>query len=71
MGFAKFMASAVGRGLRIVVGLVLIACGLFVMHGTAGTVVAIVGLVPLALGSLNLCLLGPLFGAPFRGADLK
>ena len=71
MGFARFMATGLGRGLRIVVGLGLIAYGLLAMHGTAGTVVAIVALVPLALGSLNLCVLGPLLGAPFRGADLK
>jgi hypothetical protein len=71
MGFARFMASAAGRGIRIVAGIALIAYGLLVAHGTTGTVIAVIGLVPLALGSLNLCLLGPLFGAPFRGADLE
>jgi len=71
MGFAKFMASAAGRGLRIVAGLALIAYGLLVVHGTTGTVLAVVGLVPIGLGAFNLCLFGPLLGAPFRGSDLK
>jgi hypothetical protein len=71
MGFAKFMASAAGRGLRIVVGLALIAYGLLAVHGTTGTVLALVGLVPLALGAFNICILGPLLGAPLRGSDLK
>jgi len=71
MGFAKFMATVAGRGLRIVAGLALIAVGLLVVHGTAGTVLAIVGLVPIGLGTFNLCLFGPLLGAPFRGSDLK
>lgn len=71
MGFAKFMATATGRGLRIVVGLALIAYGLLVVHGTTGTVLAVVGLVPLGLGTLNLCILAPFLGVPFRGADLK
>jgi len=71
MGFAKFMATAAGRGLRIVAGLALIAYGLLVLHGTTGTVLAVVGLVPLGLGIFNICLFGPLLGAPLRGSDLK
>ena len=71
MGFAKFMATVAGRGLRIVAGLALIAYGLLVVHGTTGTVLALVGLVPLALGAFNICLFGPLLGAPLRGSDLK
>jgi len=71
MGFAKFMATVAGRGLRIVAGLALIAYGLLVVHGTAGAVLAVVGLVPLGLGVFNICLFGPLLGAPLRGSDLK
>ena len=33
MGFAKFMSSGVGRGVRIVAGLVLIFIGLFSVGG--------------------------------------
>ena len=39
--------------------------------GTNGMILAAVGLVPIALGALNVCLIGPLLGAPFMGKDLK
>jgi hypothetical protein len=71
MGFAKFMASGLGRGLRMVVGLVLLACALFAAHGTLEKVLAIVGVVAFAAGLFNFCLIAPLIGAPFRGADAK
>jgi Inner membrane protein YgaP-like, transmembrane domain len=71
MGFAQFMASGVGRGLRIVAGIVLIAVGLAVVGGTGGIVLAVVGLVPLVAGVLDVCLLAPLFGAPLKGADVR
>ena len=71
MGFAKFMASGLGRSLRIVAGLALIACGLWAVPGTAGKVLAIVGLVAFAAGLFNFCVIALLIGAPFRGADAK
>ena len=70
MGFARFMASTAGRGLRIVAGLALIAVGLGVVGGTGGWALAAVGLVPMFAGLFNICLLGPLFGAPLRGDRL-
>jgi len=70
MGLARFMASAAGRLIRIVVGVVLIWIGLTRMGGTGGWVLAIIGLLPIAAGGLNFCLLGPLMSAPFWGKDL-
>ena len=67
MPFAKFMASAAGRGVRIVLGLALMFWG--VLDGQPLLIAA--GLVPLAAGVLNLCLLAPLIGAPFRGSDAR
>jgi len=64
------MASGLGRGIRVVAGLALIGYGLMVMKGTNGYIMAAVGLVPLAFGALNICVLGPLLGAPFSGKDL-
>jgi len=52
MGFAKFMSSGLGRGLRIVVGLALIVIGLFSVGGAGGSILAVVG--------------GPLKGADAR-----
>jgi hypothetical protein len=71
MGFAKFMSSGLGRGLRIVVGLALIVIGLFSVGGTGGIILAVVGSVPLLAGALDVCLFAPLFGAPLKGAEVR
>ncbi len=71
MGFAKFMSSSAGRGLRIVAGLALIALGLFSVGGTGGLILIVVGAVPLLAGSVDVCLFAPLFGGPLKGADAR
>ncbi len=71
MGFAQFMSSGLGRGLRIVAGIILIAVGLAVVGGTGGMVLAVIGLVPLLAGVFDVCLFAPLFGAPLKGADVR
>lgn len=68
MAFAAFMASRLGRGVRIVAGVLLIAWGLFL---GGGVVPAVIGLVPLLAGVLDICLLAPLFGAPLKGAEVR
>jgi hypothetical protein len=70
MAFAKFMASAGGRAARIVAGLALIVGGC-ASHSTAGYVVAVIGVLPLAAGALDWCVFAPLFGMPFRGCDIR
>jgi len=70
MSFARFMASPLGRGGRIVIGLALIAWGIGVVGGGLGWVIAIVGLLPLTLGIINGCILAPFLKVPFRGSDL-
>jgi hypothetical protein len=69
MGFARFMASPLGRGGRIVLGAVLIVIGL-VVGGVIGWIIAIAGLLPLSLGIINGCILAPFLKVPFKGADL-
>jgi len=71
MGFAQFMSSGLGRGVRIVAGIILIAVGLAVVGGTGGIVLAVIGLVPLLAGVFDVCLFAPLFGAPLKGADVR
>ena len=66
MAFAEFMGTPLGRGLRVVFGGLLIYVGLNVVQGIGGTVIALLGIVPIALGILNICILGPLLGAPLR-----
>ena len=70
-GFARFMATGVGRGSRIVAGLALIAWGWSMRDQTAGIVLMLVGLVPLGAGVFNVCLIAPLIGAPFSGAKAR
>jgi len=65
------MATGLGRGIRVVLGLALIGYGLLVMKGTGGYVLAVIGLLPIAMGFLNVCLVGPIIGAPFSGKGLN
>lgn len=71
MAFALFMASPLGRGLRIVAGLLLMALGVFWIGNLVGWIVAVVGLVPLAAGVFDFCILAPLFGASLGGNDIR
>lgn len=66
MRFVQFMSTPAGRSARIVAGVLLVVAGLFT-GGTAGWVIGIVGLVPLAAGATDTCLLAPLFHSPLHG----
>lgn len=69
--FVRFMASTAGRVTRIIAGLALIAAGLFVITGTAGYVVATIGIVPLLAGTIDICIFGPLLGCPLKGSEAR
>lgn len=69
--FVGFMASIYGRGLRIVAGVALIVVGLFVVEGTGGIILAVVGLVPLFAGAFDFCIFAPLLGFPFLGKAIR
>lgn len=71
MGFARFMTSLAGRLIRIAAGIALIVIGLFVIGGTGGIILAVVGLVPLIAPLVNVCVFAPLFGGPFFARDVK
>jgi hypothetical protein len=64
-----FMGSRPGRFARALVGLALIAVGLR-SHG-ARQLVAVIGLVPLAAGACDVCVLGPVVGRPFQGVAFR
>lgn len=70
MEIARFMSTTMGRLARIVLGLILIWFGV-VMDKPAGYVLEVIGLVPIAAGALNFCLLAPILKAPFWGKDVK
>lgn len=67
MAFAKFMAGPIGRGIRILAGVALIAIGLLSVQGTAGLLLALVGVLPILAGVLNICFIAPIIRAPFSG----
>jgi len=66
MALVRFMGSPLGRVARSVAGAALVALGAWL--GGAWWVLAAVGLVPLAAGVFDFCLLAPLFGAPAHRA---
>ena len=68
-GFAKFINTTTGRWVRIIAGILLVAWG-YSMDGTTGTVVLIVGLVPLVAGLFNWCLVSALLGGPIQGSKV-
>ena len=67
----QFMASTVGRVVRIVGGIALIAGGLLAIGGPAGIIMAGIGLVPLLAGTFDVCVFSALFGGPFSGAAIR
>ena len=69
MGFSKFMASTAGRAIRVIAGVALIVAG--GLLGGGWWALAVVGLVPLAAGALDVCLFNVLFGQPFSGKAVR
>lgn len=67
----SFLAGSAGRLIRALAGLALILIGLFLVKGTGGWILAIVGLVPLLAGVFDFCVFAPLFGLPFVGPRLR
>jgi hypothetical protein len=69
MGFEEFMASGVGRTLRIVAGIALIILGAIL--GGGWWALAVVGLVPFLAGVFDICVMAPLFGQPVSGKAIR
>lgn len=69
MALLAFIGSQPGRIVRIVVGLALIVLG--VVLGGGWVVLVAVGLLPLAAGVFDLCVLGPLFRLPLVGPRFR
>jgi hypothetical protein len=53
---ADLMNTVAGRALRVILGLALMYVGLMVIGGTGGTILAVVGVVPILLGASGRCL---------------
>jgi hypothetical protein len=53
--------------LRVMLGLGVIMVGILFLHGTAGFLVAVIGLIPIFTALSGVCVIGPLFGYTFEG----
>ena len=69
--FARFINSPTGRVVRVVIGLGLIAWGFTHRHSGIGVPFMLVGLIPLAAGSFDWCVISALLGGPLRGARIN
>lgn len=69
-GFATYVNTPAGRIVRIIAGLALIGWGYVQLPEATGIVLIIVGLVPLAAGIFNLCLISALLGGTISGARI-
>ncbi|NYI41508.1 YgaP-like transmembrane domain [Demequina lutea] len=69
MGFVAFMSSMAGRVTRAVAGVALVVVG--AVLGGGWLVLALVGLVFIAVGVFDVCLLAPLFKQPFSGKAVR
>jgi len=70
-GFARFVNSPAGRIARLVVGIGLIVWGYTQLGTGMGIILIVIGLVPLAAGALDLCLISRLLGGPISGASIR
>jgi hypothetical protein len=69
MALLRFIGSQPGRFVRAAAGLALIGTG--VLLGGGWLALAVVGLLPLAAGVFDVCVLGPLFRLPFAGPAFR
>jgi len=69
MGFVAFMSSMAGRGTRAVAGVALVVVGAAL--GGGWLVLALFGLVFIAVGVFDVCLLAPLFKQPLSGKAVR
>ncbi len=70
MKFSQFMASSVGRILRVLAGATLIILGL-TMRSAGGYVLAVIGLLPFLAGIFDVCIFAPLLRMPFMGKAIR
>jgi len=70
-GFARFVNSPAGRIARVIVGIALVGWGYTLRGSGSGMALMVVGLIPLAAGILDWCLISALLGGPISGARVR
>lgn len=71
MTFAKFMSTLWGRLLRIIGGIALMLIGWFYFQNPLGYLMMTVGVLPVSAGIFDVCILAPIFDAPFTGEEIR
>ncbi|WP_329416856.1 DUF2892 domain-containing protein [Streptomyces sp. NBC_00704] len=69
MNVAAFLAGTTGRAVRAAAGIAMIAIG--ATAGGAWWILAAAGLLPLAAGVFDFCLIGPLMRMPLTGTAFR
>jgi hypothetical protein len=69
-GFGQFMAGAPGRLIRSLGGAALIGWGIS-MDSSGGTVLAVVGVLPMMSGVLNICPVTGILGGLWTSSSVK
>lgn len=64
MSLIIFMSSTTGRLVRAFVGVAMIVVGLVL--GGGWITLSVIGLIPLAAGASDVCMLAPLLGQPLK-----
>jgi len=67
IAFARFVSEPVVRIILAILGVELIMLGFFGIGRAAGTLVGMIGFVPLVAEVVDFCLIGPLGGGHFDG----
>lgn len=67
----EFLASSAGRAARIIAGIAIILIGYLWVDEPWKYVLEAVGVVPIAAGVFDFCLLAPLMGKPFWGKEIR
>jgi len=69
MAFLSFMNSPVGRGIRVVLGIAVLALGAIV-GGGLGVGLMSFSVLPIGTGLFGACPFNPLFGQPLRACSV-
>lgn len=70
MATIQFLGSTVGRWVRIIAGVILVVLAV-ILGGWWLLLLATLGLVFIAAGTFDFCLLAPLAGKPLQGSEFR
>ncbi len=69
--FSRFINAPAGRLARVVAGLALVALGATHLGSSWGLALLLLGVLPLATGTIDWCVLSALLGGPLTGRRLR